>query len=91
MKMTMHIEEDVLERVMRITGAPTKTAAVKIALNEMARRHRMKELFSAGLGMGAEELRDAIDPASHAAPDGPVPMVTEPRPSPTDAPRHPAG
>ena len=30
MKMTMHIEEDVLERVMKITGAPTKTAAVKI-------------------------------------------------------------
>lgn len=91
MKMTMHIEEDVLERVMMITGAPTKTAAVKIALNEMARRHRMKELFSAGLGMGAEELRDAIDPASHADPDGPVPMVTEPPFSPTDAARHPAG
>ena len=91
MKMTMHIEETVLERVMMITGAPTKTAAVKIALNEMARRHRMKELFSAGLDMGAEELRDAIDPASYTTPDGPAPIVTEPRPSPTDAPRHPAG
>ena len=31
MKMTMHIEEEVLERVMKITGARTKTAAVKIA------------------------------------------------------------
>ncbi len=64
MKMTMHIDEDVLDRVMTITGAKTKTAAVKIALNEMARRHKMKELFSAGLS--AEELRDAYDPASLA-------------------------
>ena len=39
MKMTMHIEENVLERVMEITGAPTKTAAVKIALHEMANQH----------------------------------------------------
>jgi hypothetical protein len=91
MKMTMHIEEEVLERVMLITGAPTKTAAVKIALHEMARRHRMKELFSAGLGMSPEELRNAIDPASYPAPDGRVPVATEPPPSPTDAPRHPAG
>ena len=91
MKMTMHIEEDVLERVMKITGAPTKTAAVKIALHEMARRHRMKELFSAGLGMNAEELRHAIDPASYAAPEGTLPMVTEPPSSPADAARHPAG
>lgn len=90
MKMTMHIEEEVLERVMKITGARTKTAAVKIALNEMARRHKMKELFSAGLGMSPEELRNAIDPASYAVPDDPVLMVAEP-PPPKDAPRHPAG
>lgn len=63
-KMTMHIDEDVLARVMKITGASTKTEAVEIALKEMARRHKMKELFSAGLS--PEDLKDAFDPASLA-------------------------
>ncbi len=77
MKMTMHIDEDVLDRVMKITGAKTKTAAVEIALTEMARRHKMKELFSAGLGLTPEELKASFDPASD--PDAPHPemMVAE--------------
>jgi Arc/MetJ family transcription regulator len=77
MKMTMHIDEDVLDRVMKITGAKTKTAAVEIALTEMARRHKMKELFSAGLGLTPDELRTSFDPASD--PDAPHPemMVAE--------------
>ena len=62
MKMTMHIDEDVLDRVMKITGAKTKTAAVEIALNEMARRHKMKELFSAGLGLTPDELKAEFAP-----------------------------
>lgn len=74
--MTMHIDEDVLARVMKITGASTKTEAVEIALKEMARRHKMKELFSAGLGLSPEELRNAFDPAS-LAPDGPALKVAE--------------
>ncbi len=67
MKMTMHIDEDVLDRVMKLTGAKTKTAAVEIALNEMARRHKMKELFTAGLGFTPDELKKAFDP--HSLPD----------------------
>ncbi len=70
MKMTMHIDEDVLDRVMRVTGAKTKREAVEIALKEMARRHKMKELFSAGLGLTSEELKASFDPAS-LAPDSP--------------------
>lgn len=66
MKMTMHIDEDVLDRVMKVTGAKTKTLAVEIALKEMARRHKMKELFSAGLGLTPDELKDSFDPASLA-------------------------
>lgn len=69
MKMTMHIDEEVLDTVMKITGAPTKREAVEIALKEMARRHKMKELFSAGLGLAPGELRDAWDPASLALDD----------------------
>lgn len=65
MKMTMHIDEEVLDRVMKITGAKTKTAAVETALNEMARRHKMKELFSAGLGLTPDELRASFDPNSY--------------------------
>ncbi len=57
MKMTMHIDEDVLDRVMQITGAKTKRQAVEIALNDMARRHKMKELFSQGLGLTADQLK----------------------------------
>jgi len=63
MKMTMHIDEDVLARVMKITGAKTKTQAVEMALTEMARRHKMKELFSQGLGLTPDELRAEFAPS----------------------------
>jgi Arc/MetJ family transcription regulator len=79
MKMTMHIDEEVLERVMKITGAKTKTAAVELALNEMARRHKMKELFNAGLGMTPDELRGALDPASYPDWENMAPMAAEPK------------
>ncbi|MBI4621633.1 MAG: type II toxin-antitoxin system VapB family antitoxin [Verrucomicrobia bacterium] len=77
MKMTMHIDEDVLDRVMKITGAKTKTAAVEIALNEMARRHKMKELFSAGLGLTPDELKNAFDPSSYPEEPQRVMLVAE--------------
>lgn len=77
MKMTMHIDEEVLDRVMKITGAPTKRAAVEMALNNLARRHKMKELFRDGLGLSAEELRAAVDPASYPEFDRPAALVAE--------------
>jgi Arc/MetJ family transcription regulator len=69
MKMTMHIDEEVLDRVMKITGAKTKREAVEIALTDMARRHKMKELFTAGLGLTPDELKAAFA-------DEPVPEET---------------
>ena len=69
MKMTMHIDEDVLDRVMKITGAKTKTAAVEIALKEMARRHKMKELFNAGLGLTPDQLKAEFAPTAADALD----------------------
>lgn len=63
MKMTMNIDEDVLARVMKVTGAKTKTQAVEMALSEMARRHKMKELFSQGLGLTPDELRAEFAPS----------------------------
>ena len=77
MKMTMHIDEDVLERVMKITGAKTKRAAVEMALNNLARRHRMKELFREGLGLSPEELKNALDPASYPEFDRPAASAAE--------------
>lgn len=45
MKMTMHIDEDVLAEVMALTGAKTKTDAVEMALRDLARRHKQRRLF----------------------------------------------
>jgi len=64
MKMTMHIDEDVLDRVMKVTGAKSKTQAVEIALSEMARRHKLKELFSQGLGLTPDELKAEFAPSA---------------------------
>jgi Arc/MetJ family transcription regulator len=72
MKMTLHIDEELLDRVMRVTGADSKTHAVDLALREMVRRAELARLASEGLGMTASELREAYDPASAAADETPV-------------------
>ena len=64
MKMTMHIDEDVLNQVMKVTGAASKTEAVAMALKEMARRSRLKKILSKGSGVPAEQLDKAYDPIS---------------------------
>jgi Arc/MetJ family transcription regulator len=58
MKMTMHIDEAILAEVMRITGVPSKTKAVEVALSEMVRKHNLKEVGKKGLGLTPEELRN---------------------------------
>jgi Arc/MetJ family transcription regulator len=77
MKMTMHIDEDVLDRVMKITGAKTKTQAVEIALTEMARRHKLKELLTQGLGMTPEQLKAEFAPTPADQFDRPILQVAE--------------
>ena len=59
MKMTMHIKEEVLDAVVKITGVESKTKAVETALTEMVRRFRLKELGMKGLGLTSEELKNA--------------------------------
>ncbi|HWB07504.1 MAG TPA: type II toxin-antitoxin system VapB family antitoxin [Verrucomicrobiales bacterium] len=63
MKMTMHIDDDLLERVINATGAASKTEAVSIALKEMDRKARLREYTRKGLGLSRAELMEAIDPA----------------------------
>ncbi len=61
-KMTMHIDESLLDRVMKHFGVDSKTKAVELSLREMDRKSRLSELLGKGLGMSASELRDAVDP-----------------------------
>ncbi len=63
MKMTMHINDALLARVMEATGAMSKTKAIDLALREMDRRAKLVKLCHEGLGLGPDELKEAIDPA----------------------------
>lgn len=63
MKMTMHIDDALLDRVIERYGYASKTEAVEMALRELDRRARYRELGMAGMGMTPEELGDAVDPA----------------------------
>ena len=73
MKMTMHVDEALLKRVMAAAGTTNKTQAVDLALREMSRRHELKRLAEAGLGLEPDELRDAFDPSTPT--DNDVPPV----------------
>jgi Arc/MetJ family transcription regulator len=62
MKMTMHIDDDLLKRVMAATGVDSKTKAIDLALREVDRRATLSRLAYAGLGLSAEELKETVDP-----------------------------
>lgn len=61
MKMTMHIDDGLLARVMAATGADSKTKAIDLALREMDRRAKLATLAAEGLGLGPDELKEAVD------------------------------
>jgi len=63
MKMTMYIDDELLGRVMEATGATSKTKAIDLALREMDRRAKLIKLANAGLGLGADELKETLNPA----------------------------
>ncbi|MFZ4776011.1 MAG: type II toxin-antitoxin system VapB family antitoxin [Terrimicrobiaceae bacterium] len=60
--MTMHIDEELLDRVIAVHGFVSKTEAVEMALREMDRKDRLKEYFKKGLGWTKEEMKNAVDP-----------------------------
>jgi Arc/MetJ family transcription regulator len=62
MKMTMHIDADLLQRVMDAYGYVSKTETVEMALRELDRKERLREFGRKGLGLTPEELADAVDP-----------------------------
>ena len=63
MKMTLHIDDDLLARVMSATGTDSKTKAIDLALREMDRKATLVKLANEGLGLSPDELKDAVDPA----------------------------
>lgn len=62
MKMTMHIEDELLGRVIDAYGFASKTEAVEAALREMDRQARIREFRKHGLGFTPDELAAAVDP-----------------------------
>ncbi|MCH8528779.1 MAG: type II toxin-antitoxin system VapB family antitoxin [Kiritimatiellae bacterium] len=62
MKMTMHIDEDLLKNVMEYYDFVTKTEAVHAALLELDRRRRYDELLNEPVEWGENELRDSVAP-----------------------------
>ena len=64
MKVTLNVDDALLDRVMKTTGLKTKTAAIDHALREIDRRALLTEALERGSGLGAEALADLFDPAS---------------------------
>ena len=62
MKMTMHIDESLLDRVMNLYGCTSKTEAVDFALRELDRLHRLRTFAENGLGFTSEELKHSVYP-----------------------------
>lgn len=67
MKLTFNVDGELLERVVRQTGARTKTEAIQIALREIDRRGRLVEVLREGCGIGPEDLRHLFAPAAPPA------------------------
>jgi hypothetical protein len=89
MKMTMHIDEHLLARVIEDYGFESKTEAVEAGLKELDRRMRLKEFRTRGLGFTPEELAAGVDPAYRlemkptlAAAEDPAPYRSDERPGP---------
>lgn len=64
MKLTLNLDGELLDRVVKLTGARTKTEAITHALKEVDRRGRLIAVLRRGTGASAKELRTLFDPAS---------------------------
>ena len=66
-KMTMHIDEALLARVMVAHGCESKTEAVDMALREMARKAEFRAMVAAASPFSPAELRAAVEPSYDVA------------------------
>ncbi|MCC5841005.1 MAG: type II toxin-antitoxin system VapB family antitoxin [Opitutales bacterium] len=60
MKMTMHIDEALLDRVIAHYGYSSKTEAVDSALRELDRKARYRAVVSEDWGMTPEEIKAGV-------------------------------
>ena len=73
MKLTLNIDDELLERVRETTGAKTKTEAIHVALNEMDRKSKLRELLARDdFGMTSEDWKNAWEDPGAAAEDFPA-------------------
>ena len=61
MKLTLNIDDALLERVMAATGAKTKTDAIHMALGEIDRRSKLVSLLAEDIGLTPDEWKNAFD------------------------------
>lgn len=64
MRLTLNIDGDLLDRVVKATGSKTKTDAITFALEEVDRRARLRKILREGTGATSDELKVMFDPAS---------------------------
>jgi len=62
MKMTLHIDEDILADVMKAHDFETKTEAIDFALRELDRRAKLRAYRKNGMGLTPAELKSAVFP-----------------------------
>ena len=60
MKMTLNIDEALLERVMSVTGAKTKTEAIDLALKEMDLKAQLLEVLGRNRRMTATDWKNCV-------------------------------
>jgi len=87
MKFTLNIDDALLERVMDMTGAKTKTEAIHAALAEVDRRNKLIGLLSEEIEMTPTEWDNAIDVSSWDAAGGSSLRVAEEAPTSDRKPR----
>ena len=63
MKMTMHVDDVLLEKAMALAGLESKTGAVDLALREFVRRGVLVKDLGSGLDLSPAELKEVFDPA----------------------------
>jgi Arc/MetJ family transcription regulator len=87
MKLTMHIDTDLLERVMKAQGITSKTKAVDFALREVDRRTTLQRLAETNLGLTEKEILTAFDDSYNVielraaeTPVAPAAKLPEPKP-----------
>lgn len=79
MKITLNIDEELLDRVVLATRAKTKTEAINTALGEIDRRYRLAALLGEEIDLSPDEWRRAFDENS-VVDEGPVARVAEDAP-----------